>query len=107
MAAALSLARDCAELGSAPFAWLVDARGAARVDEPAPPIDDDLLDAIAAAAPRLGRIILAGGLTSENVADRARRLRPWMVDVASGVESSPGRKDISRVEAFVRAVHSV
>ncbi len=52
-------------------------------------IDDLVLDA----ALPLPRLILAGGLTPENVADRIARVRPWMVDVASGVESAPGRKD--------------
>jgi phosphoribosylanthranilate isomerase len=53
------------------------------------------------------RLILAGGLTPENVAEAATRVRPWMVDVASGVESSPGRKDRDRVLQFIRAARSV
>ena len=53
----------------------------------------------------LGRpFALAGGLAPETVADAVARLRPRMVDVSSGVESSPGRKDPERVRAFVAAV---
>ncbi len=48
--------------------------------------------------------MLAGGLTADNVAPRAARVRPWMVDAASGVESSPGVKDLDKVRAFVHAV---
>lgn len=48
-------------------------------------------------------IFLAGGLTPENVADAIRAVRPYAVDVASGVESSPGIKDDAKVAAFVRA----
>lgn len=49
------------------------------------------------------RLIAAGGLRPENVRDAIQTLRPWGVDVSSGVESSPGRKDRLRVTEFVHA----
>ena len=49
-----------------------------------------------------GRLFLAGGLDPDNVAEAVQRVRPYAVDVASGVESEPGRKDHARVREFIR-----
>ena len=58
-----------------------------------------------AAAQPSRRVILAGGLNPGNVGNAIRAVRPHAVDVASGVETSPGRKNIRRIRDFVRAVH--
>jgi phosphoribosylanthranilate isomerase len=54
-----------------------------------------------------GRIMLAGGLTPENVRDAIRVVHPYAVDVCSGVEASPGRKDWHRVRAFVQGAKAL
>ena len=53
------------------------------------------------------RIVLAGGLTPDNVADAVARVRPFGIDVSSGVEASPGIKDHRRVRALFEALHGI
>jgi phosphoribosylanthranilate isomerase len=52
-------------------------------------------------------VILAGGLTPENVQDAVSRVRPYAVDVASGVEAYPGVKDNEKMHAFIKACREV
>jgi len=85
-------------------AWLLDAFAPDRAGGTGATFNWDL----AREAQRHGRpIFLAGGLTPENVADAIRKVQPFGVDVSSGVEASPGRKDHAKVKAFIAAAKSV
>jgi phosphoribosylanthranilate isomerase len=81
-------------------AWLLDAHVSDKQGGTGEKFNWD----IAVEAQKLGRpIFLAGGLTPENVADAVRKVRPYGVDVSSGVEASPGKKDHAKVRAFIQA----
>lgn len=84
-------------------AWLLDAYSPAARGGTGETFNWDL----AMEAQKLGKpIFLAGGLTPENVAEAVRKVKPFGVDVSSGVESSPGKKDAARVRAFIQAVRT-
>lgn len=81
---------------------LVDAKVDGELGGTGRTFDWSLIETLA----RSRRLILAGGLTPDNVAGAVARVAPWGVDVASGVESAPRKKDEARVRAFVAAVRS-
>ena len=85
-------------------AYLLDAYSASGLGGTGEKFNWDL----AVAAKRFGKpVFLAGGLTPDNVAAAVRQVRPFGVDVSSGVESTPGCKDAAKVRAFIAAAKSV
>ena len=81
-------------------AWLLDAYS----PEAAGGTGEKFNWELAVAAQEFGKpIFLAGGLTPENVAEAIRQVRPFGVDVSSGVESAPGKKDPAKIRAFIKA----
>jgi phosphoribosylanthranilate isomerase len=84
-------------------AWLLDSYVAGQPGGTGSRFNWDL----AVAATKLGpRVILAGGLTPGNAAEAVRKVRPYGLDVSSGVESAPGKKDAQKVRAFITAAKS-
>src|SRR5436190_10969708 len=83
--------------------WLPDSYAPAQLGGTGTTFNWDL----AIQARKLGRpIILAGGLTPDNVAEAVRKVRPYAVDVSSGVEFAPGKKDPAKLAAFIEAAKS-
>jgi phosphoribosylanthranilate isomerase len=81
-------------------AWLLDSYVANKVGGTGERFNWDL----AREARTLGRpIFLAGGLTAENVGDAVHQVQPYGVDVSSGVEACPGKKDLIKLESFIHA----
>jgi phosphoribosylanthranilate isomerase len=82
---------------------VIDAFGEHAYGGTGQTVDWTLAAEVARAAP----ILLAGGLTPSNVAGAIRQVRPYGVDVSSGVEQSPGKKDPDKVKAFIQAARLV
>jgi phosphoribosylanthranilate isomerase len=82
-------------------ALMVDSRTAAAVGGTGVAFDWDAARGLIFDADGPMKFIAAGGLTPENVAEAIATLRPWGMDVVSGVESAPGRKDPAKVRAFI------
>jgi phosphoribosylanthranilate isomerase len=92
----------CKTLGRLPNAILVDAHMDGQLGGTGQTAPWHLLRDFRPGVP----LILAGGLTPDNVAEAIRTVRPYGVDVASGVESSPGRKDPDKMRRFLESVRS-
>lgn len=81
-------------------AWLLDSYVAGQLGGTGARFNWDLaVEAVRSRRP----VILAGGLTPENAAEAVRQVRPYGLDVSSGVESAPGLKDSAKVRAFIAA----
>jgi phosphoribosylanthranilate isomerase len=83
---------------SAAEAFLIDTPAGAQRGGTGRVFDWDLVKGLP------GKIVLAGGLGPDNVAEAIRQVRPWGVDACSRIESAPGRKDAAKVRALIKAV---
>lgn len=99
-----SLTRELGRIASAGTVErvLIDSKVGAASGGTGTAYDWSAARAVFEAAPRSLALILAGGLNPGNVGTATAMLKPWGVDVSSGVESSPGRKDPALVEAFIK-----
>lgn len=87
-------------------ALLVDSRTAEAVGGTGIAYDWSAAAAQLQGAQSSKRIVVAGGLTPENVSEAIHILKPWGVDVVSGVEAAPGRKDPDKVRAFIASART-
>ncbi len=85
---------------------LIDSKVGAAAGGTGVAFDWPAARAVFAAAPRALRLIVAGGLTPHNVAHAVAQLAPWGVDVSSGVEAAPGRKDPALLKLFIENARS-
>src|SRR5436190_3694781 len=93
--------RDCSSYRN--YGWLLDSYVDGQPGGTGVAFDWDL----AVEATKLSRmIILAGGLKVETVGEAVRKVRPYAVDVSSGVESAPGKKDHAKIRQFIAAASS-
>ena len=89
----------CRAAGALPAAVLLDGHAPGQYGGTGRTAPWEMIAAFRPGVP----ILLAGGLTPENVAEAVRVVRPYAVDVASGVESAPGRKDVEKMRRFIAA----
>jgi phosphoribosylanthranilate isomerase len=92
----------CRSLRKLPMAIAVDADSPGQFGGTGQPIPWNLLADFKPGVP----LMLAGGLTPENVAEAIKIVQPYAVDVASGIESVPGRKNVEKMRRFVDNVHA-
>lgn len=97
--------------GPGPFpgleAILLDSGNAEQPGGTGKPFDWQQMSSVVDEMRTNRKVVVAGGLTPNNVGEAIRILKPWGVDVSSGVEARPGRKDPERVRAFIKAVRDL
>ncbi|HEY5316033.1 MAG TPA: phosphoribosylanthranilate isomerase [Pirellulales bacterium] len=104
-AAVLAYLADCQQAGARPGMVLLDAESAGQLGGTGRLADWPAARAYASEA-GVPPLVLAGGLTAENVGEAIRAVRPAAVDTASGVERSPGLKDADKLARFVTAARA-